>query len=90
MKKKSALKNGESTIPVRSTLERLIGGGKIVDLIFKRHLSDISRSLLSILRSLQYIGGAHKCDDSLIISLKEAANLVNTGSIEELAHITRQ
>jgi hypothetical protein len=57
-----------------STLERSIGGGIIVDLIFNRHLSDISLSLLSKLRSLLYIGGAHICDKSLIFSLNKDAS----------------
>lgn len=50
------------------TLERDDGGGHIVDLIFSKHLSDISFSLLSELTSLLYIGGAHKFDVSLIFS----------------------
>lgn len=55
------------------TLERTGGGGNIVDLIFNRVLSDISLSLLSTLRSLLYIGGAHMSDESLILSLNWAA-----------------
>lgn len=59
-----------------STLERFSGGGNIVDLIFNRHLSDISLSLLSKLRSLLYIGGAHICDNSLILSLSKDASFI--------------
>lgn len=51
------------------TFERVKGGGIIVDLIFNRHLSDMSLSLLSTLTSLRYIGGAHMFDESLIFSL---------------------
>lgn len=59
-----------------STLDKTSEGGNIVDLIFNKHLSDISLSLLSELRSLLYIGGAHILDDSLILSFNLAANFI--------------
>lgn len=40
-----------------------------MDLIFSKHLCAISFSLLSLLTSLLYIGGAHIFDVSLIVSL---------------------
>lgn len=51
------------------TLERSNEGGMTIELIFNRHLSEESFSLLSVLRSLLYIGGAHIWDESLICSL---------------------
>lgn len=59
-----------------STLERFREGGTIRDLIFNKHLSDISLSLLSELSSLLYTGGAHTWDKSLIFSLNWTANLI--------------
>lgn len=72
-----------------STLERGNGGGHTVDHIFSKHLSAISFSLLSMLTSLLYIGGAHIFDVSLIISLNWVVNFI-TAYKKSIIKVTRK
>lgn len=72
-----------------STLERSNGGGQTVDHIFSKHLSAISFSLLSVLTSLLYIGGAHIFDVSLIISLNWVVNFI-TAYKKSITKVTRK